>query len=48
MASNKPRSFSIKINVLTGRNFLCFMVKYLIKFFLSRKVDKNRGQKGDV
>ena len=33
MASYKIQIIVIKINVLSGWNFLCFMVKYLIKFF---------------
>ena len=48
MASYKDQIILIKINVLSGWNFLCFMGKYLIKFFPTRKVDKNSGQKGDV
>ena len=48
MASYKAQIILIKINVLSGWKFLCFMVKNLINFFLTRKLDKNLGQKGDV
>ena len=45
MASYKIQIIVIKINVLSGWNFLCFMVKYLIKFFSHAKLIKTTDKK---